>query len=79
MHFSTSEFADSLRKGTGRAVRMMRAAPYDAAFKAEVLHACLNDLRYDAQCEESRARYLYGLIQMTGCAPEFRLALEASL
>jgi hypothetical protein len=60
------EFAAWLRRGLGRpAVHWQDATPTDAEREA-LLHACTHDLRYDAQCENDRAGYLWTLIGLSG-------------
>jgi hypothetical protein len=56
------EFAAWLRRGLGRpAVRWQDNTPTAAEHEA-LLHACTHELRYDVQCENGRAGYLWTLI-----------------
>ena len=43
--------------------------------EATLLDACLHDLRYDAQCEESRGTWLWQIIQACHAATRFRPAI----
>lgn len=54
---SRDEFADALRKGKGRAMQHIRAHG-DAGVEDLLLEACLHDLCYDKQCEDSRGGWL---------------------
>jgi hypothetical protein len=60
------DFTASLAKGSGRSVLIMRQAADRRSFEDAVVHACLNDLAYDPQCEHERSEYLARLIIETG-------------
>jgi hypothetical protein len=70
---------DALRKGLGRAALLIDANPGSDAVRDEVLRACRINLAYDAQCEDSRAPWLYRLILRTGVAHDFAERLLAEL
>lgn len=79
MHASAAEFWGALKKGTGRAAILLQKDPYNTDLNAELLRACITDLTYDKQCEESRIPYLCELVQITGQADAYRDALENRL
>jgi hypothetical protein len=65
------EFWDALEKGKGRVfLHLQENGP--AGFQEEILQACLHNLVYDAQCEDSRANWLMSIIDMTGDEAFFR-------
>jgi len=67
-------FESWVRKGLGRAVAFLtrnKGIPYRDA----ILHACLHNVAYDAQCEEGRGEYLWMLIEHSGDRKLFRDAL----
>jgi hypothetical protein len=66
MPSSNTAFRDTLKKGLGRAVLLLRADPESDELRAELIKACKTNLVYDRQCEEPRAPYLYRLIRETG-------------
>lgn len=53
--------ADSLKKGTGRALIIIRDNQ-DTDFSEIIFNACINALGYDPQCEGTRSEYLYEII-----------------
>ena len=59
------EFQDALKKGLGRAVQHVRHSPPETV-REDLLHACLNSLAYDPQCECSHAPWLFKMIQLSG-------------
>lgn len=59
------EFENALRKGLGRAVGHVRAARAESV-RQPLLHACINYVGYDLQCEGSRVPWLYKMITLTG-------------
>lgn len=68
---------DALPKGLGRALLWAKKGLW--RHKDLLLHACLHDLRYDRQCEESRGPWLWQLLEATGTTDEFRDAIFESL
>ncbi len=65
------EFADALRKGLGRAVLHLKA--YGASgLQDTLLDACLHELSYDPQLEESRADWLMLLLEHVPDAAWYR-------
>gem|GEM_PF-633181 len=58
------KFRNALAKGLGRAVRYVRETSADAV-REILLDACLHCKTYDAQCEGSRADWLFKLIELT--------------
>jgi hypothetical protein len=67
-----AEFATWLRRGLGRpAVRWQDNAPTGVEHEA-LLHACTHELRFDFQCENGRAAYLWTLIGLSGDPGRYR-------
>ncbi len=60
---------DALQKGLGRAVMWAKAGLLNNDI---LLDACLNDQRFDKQCEPLRADWLWGMIQITDNTGPFR-------
>jgi hypothetical protein len=67
---------DALQKGLGRAIQWAMAGQLDEAL---LLDACLHDLRYDGQCEESRGTWLWQIIQVLHAEARFRSAILAAM
>lgn len=67
---------DALQKGLGRAVLWAQ----DGRWKDRdiLLQACLHDQRYDRQCEESRGKWLWGIMEATGTTDAFREPILAA-
>ena len=63
------EQRDALQKGLGRAVQWARAGVLDGGLLRE---ACLDDLRYDKQCEDTRGEWLWKLIVLSDRKDELR-------
>lgn len=76
--FSPSQFPspeaqrDALQKGLGRAWQWARSGQLSTDL---LLDACLNDKRFDGQCEENRGGWLWELINELGCVASFRQPL----
>lgn len=71
-------FQGWLAKGHGRAARLLQkhgVAPYREA----LLHACTHHLGYDKQSEDSRAPYLWKLIELSKERPFFHKGLLFAL
>jgi hypothetical protein len=58
------KFEDSIKKGTGRAILVLKANP-KVDFNDIIIDACVNNFAYDPQSEGSRAPYLYELIRLS--------------
>ena len=57
-------FRQYLKQGHGRAYMILKKAPDIDEYRADVLWGCLNAFAYDAQCEGSRAYYLYRIASL---------------
>lgn len=66
MSSSVPAFGSALRKGSGRAMVLLRREPDSPALQAELMRACKACLTYDPQCEHERGPYLHRLIRTTG-------------
>ena len=75
---SRNEFVDALQKGKGRVVQHLQSCGA-VDLQAEVLHACLNNLAYDVQCEDCRADWLISLIDLCGDEAFFSKRIVESL
>jgi hypothetical protein len=75
---SPSEYAVALRQGRGTALMHVRAHGLDG-IEELVLKACLEDQAYDAQCEGSRATWLYGMFKGAPQYDLFHRAIVAKL
>lgn len=61
-----NSFADSLQKGLGRAFDyIVKNKNHKEELRFDLLNACIHNLVYDSQSEESRADWLYELIHET--------------
>lgn|GEM_PF-1124875 len=67
---SSSDLTDAIQKGLGRALLWAKKGLWTD--KANLLHACLHDLRYDRQCEEPRGAWLWQIMEAVGVTDEFR-------
>lgn len=75
-HPSPDQQRAALRQGLGRAVLWARRG----VLQDEVLlEACLRDLRYDQQVEDSRGEWLWGMIKVTNAEVRFRVPLLHAL
>ncbi len=63
-HLTVEKFRDALQKGLGRAVMHVREHGTEKV-RNDILHACLHNIAYDHQCEESRANWLLEIINLT--------------
>jgi hypothetical protein len=59
------DFAGWIQKGLGRAAVYLRSND-SAPHRDALLYACTHNLNYDRQCEQSRAPYLFNLIELSG-------------
>lgn len=74
----THPFRDALAKGLGRAVVHVRR--YSQRYvRAHLLYACLHDLSYDPQLEDSRAEWLMGLVDRTHDGEFYRKRILTAL
>ena len=71
---SLESFESWLRQGLGRAITFL-AQNREAPYRKAVLHACLYNITYGAQCEEGRGEYLWMLIEHSGNRKFFRDAV----
>lgn len=67
---------DALKKGLGRAFQWARAGKLD---EEVLLEACLNNLVFDFQIDESRGVWLWDLINASGAVEAFRRPLLDAL
>ena len=74
MPLTHEQFQDALEKGLGRAVQHVRNAPPESV-REGLLHASLNCLVYDAQCEESRAPWLVKMFQLAKEVDFYRMPI----
>lgn len=66
---SLDQQQDALQKGLGRSMQWASAGQLaDDA----VLDACLNDKRFDMQCEDNRGEWLWGIVTTIGAVERFR-------
>ena len=56
------EFAQSLRRGLGGAIVVLKHNRNNAQYRGAVLRCCLRDISYDWQAEGTKGRYLYSAI-----------------
>ena len=57
-------FRQYLKRGHGRAYIILQSAQDIEKYRPNLLWGCLNGFAYDAQCEGSRAFYLYTLVSL---------------
>ena len=73
---SLDQQADALQKGLGRALQWAMTRRLD---DEPLLAACLNDLRYDTQLEETRGEWLWKLILAVDAVERFRVPILHAL
>ena len=56
------EFKRAMQCGLGRCRIELETAKHIGKYRDVVLWGCLHDLSYDAQCEGTRAKYIYSLV-----------------
>ena len=61
MMISTEKFSDLFHCGHGRCAVILENAADVSIYRATVLEGCRRNFAYDAQCEGTRARYVYRL------------------
>lgn len=64
MHIKKHNLANALAKGLGRTFEYIKQKKAEE-LRPDLLNACLHSLVYDRQCEESRAEWLFELINLT--------------
>lgn len=69
-----SEFLDSLKRGTGRALLIIKAYR-DIDFSKEIIKGATTNFAYDQQCEGSRAWYINQLIKSHKNSDKIRLEI----
>lgn len=75
---SRERFAAALRRGHGRALLHVRK--FGLSDVADlVLEACLRNQTYDAQCEDSRAPWLFEMFRDAPEYPEFSKAIQSEI
>ncbi|MHB1556137.1 MAG: hypothetical protein ACYC61_01525 [Isosphaeraceae bacterium] len=67
---------DALRKGLGRAMQWAMTRRLD---EGPLLEACLQDLRFDTQLDDSRGDWLWQMIRAVGAADRFRVPILHAL
>jgi hypothetical protein len=72
------KFLNSVKRGTGATYLYIKENP-EVDFSEEIIKAALKNYAYDAQCEGSRAEYVYGLIQLSGNQEKIRKAILKGL
>jgi hypothetical protein len=75
---SQDEFTSALRKGLGRALLHVIHYGLDDVIEV-VLEACIHNQTYDAQCEPSRAAWLFSMFGDSPYYPRFRKAILLAL
>jgi len=73
---SLDQQRDALQKGLGRAWQWATAG---RLADGPLLEACIEDMRYDTQCEDSRSDWLWNLIQIVRAKERFRTPLFKAL
>jgi hypothetical protein len=72
------QFTDAISKGLGRAMSHIKRYGLDDVADI-VLDACLHNKAYDAQCEDSRADWLYAMFNNSPQYNNFREAILSAL
>ncbi len=67
---------DALQKGLGRALLWAKSGRWND--EGALLEACLNDMRYDRQCESPRGIWLWEIVEAAGAVDTFREAILAA-
>lgn len=65
------QFSNSLQKGLGKAFNYL-IQNNSEEFRCDLLNACLHNLVSDPQCEQSRAEWLFELINLTNDLEYYR-------
>jgi hypothetical protein len=69
-----TDFEAWLTKGLGRAATFLKSTD-SRPWREPLLYACTHNLAYDDQCEDSRARYLLDLIDISGDTDYYRVRI----
>ena len=59
---NSQQFRQYLKRGQGRCFVVLKSAADVEKYRKDILWGCLNGFAFDAQCEGSRAAYLYRLV-----------------
>ncbi|UOE50028.1 hypothetical protein MTO98_02950 [Mucilaginibacter sp. SMC90] len=59
------KFKSAIRRGTGETHLLIQNHP-QIDFSGEIIKACVKNFAYDGQCEDSRGKYLFELINLSG-------------
>lgn len=59
-----TEFKQRLRQGHGRCFLTLQKSENIAPYRASLLWGCLHNIAFDAQCEGTKAAYLYRLLSL---------------
>ena len=75
-----AEFDKQLAQGRGGvALYLQQNLPLPDEYRDALLYACLHDLRYDYQVEDTRSFYLFTLIELTGDSDFYREHIFAAI
>ncbi|HEX2905724.1 MAG TPA: hypothetical protein VHO69_02610, partial [Phototrophicaceae bacterium] len=74
----TADFAHALHIGLGRAFLLVKRN-YDTSYRDPLLNACFHDFIFDGYVEDSRAPYLFEIIQATNDIDFYREAILTRL
>ncbi len=77
-HLTKKQFRDAVQKGLGRTI-MHVCEQGQKGLENVILDACLHNLTYDPQCEESRVDWLIKLLDLTGEAPFYHQRILEAL
>ena len=58
------EFKYRMERGLGSCIVELKRTPDKARYKDIIIWGCKHVLAYDAQCEGTRSRYLYQMIEL---------------
>lgn len=72
------KFKSAIRRGTGEPYWLIRDNP-NVDFSNEIIKAALSNFAYDAQCEGSRGKYIFELIELSNKKEKIRQAILAGL
>ena len=73
---SLEQQRDALQKGLGRA---MQWALHRRLHDEPLLEACLQDQRFDVQCEDPRGNWLWQIVRAVGATQRFRVPILHAL
>jgi hypothetical protein len=72
------KFKRAIRRGTGETHLIMKDNP-QLDFSNEIIKAALTNFAYDAQCEGSRGKYIFELIELSNKKEKIRKAILEGL